>query len=137
MIISQYLFGQAERFQTYLCKEYSTPAGGLNMSRKRKILDCLTREYLLEIASNHEISGVARLKKEDLVRTLSRKQLVNIELILNDLSLADLKIICQGMGIDDTGRKKSFIIDRLLNREDNKRKKTKKDLKVKLPPEKK
>lgn len=45
--------------------------------------------------------------------TLSRKRSINIEEILNALSMDDLKTVCGGMELDDSGRRKSDLVDRL------------------------
>jgi len=87
------------------------------MAKKNRILSCLTRAYLIEIAYDYEITGVSGLKKDDIVRTLSRKRSVKIEEVLEGLSLSDLKTVCQGVGVDDTGRKKALLVDRLLDRD--------------------
>ena len=77
------------------------------MAKKSQILDCLTKDYLNDIAKEHGIAGAYRINRKFLISILSRKRSVNIKEILNDLSLADLKMICQGVGVDDTGRKGS------------------------------
>ncbi len=68
------------------------------MSRKRKLLNCLTREYLKEIATDYEIAGISQLNNDDLVSTLSSKRSIHIKDILEDCSRDDLKTICQSMG---------------------------------------
>lgn len=88
-----------------------------DMTPKQKILDCLTKEYLQEIAAEYELTGVLRLNKEELVAALSRKRSVNIEEILSDLSLADLKTVCGGLGLDDNGRRKADLADRIMGRD--------------------
>jgi len=105
------------------------------MARKSQILDCLTRPYLLQIAGEYEIKGVSSLNKGDLVRALSRKHSVRIEDILSDFSLDDLKGVCQGLGVDETGRKKTLLIDRLLKRETKEKPKAPKNVKAKSEPE--
>jgi type I restriction enzyme M protein len=71
---------------------------------------------LIDIAKAKEISGSARLKKEELVATLSRKRSVRIADVLKELSLTDLKSVCQNMGVYDGGRRKIDLVDRLLGR---------------------
>jgi type I restriction enzyme M protein len=87
------------------------------MAKKSLILDCLTKVYLNDIAKGHGIAGASGIKKPDLIRMLAMRPNVNTEEILNDLSLEDLKVICQGIGVDDTGRKKAILIDRILGRD--------------------
>ncbi len=86
------------------------------MTPKRKILTGLTRTYQVELAVEAEVTGAARLKKDDLVVALSKKRSVKIENVLNGLSLADLKTICCNMGLDDIGRRKADLVARLAVR---------------------
>lgn len=58
------------------------------MTPKRKILAGLTRTYLVELAVEAEVTGAARLKKDELVVSLSKKRSVKIENVLNGLSPA-------------------------------------------------
>ena len=90
------------------------------MTPKQKILDCLTKEFLYEVASEIGMTGISQLNKADLVATISRKRTINIEDILNKLSLDDLKTVCQGMALDDTGRKKADLVDRIMGRDGEK-----------------
>jgi hypothetical protein len=106
------------------------------MTRKRQILNCFVKPYLYEIAKYYEISGAYRMNAGDLVDALSRKRSVKVEEILNELSLQDLKIICQGVGLDDKGRTKAFLIDRLLNRDKTVKLKPPKKSKTKLDTDK-
>ena len=77
------------------------------MAKKSQILDCLTKDYLNDIAKDYGIAGAYKINRNFLISILARKRSVKIQEILNDLSLADLKMICQGVGVDDTGRKKA------------------------------
>ena len=87
------------------------------MTPKQRILNCLTKGYLKEIAAEYGLKGASRLNKGGLVKALSRKRYVKIEDILNALSLNDLKTVCQGVDMDDSGWKKSNLVDRLMGRE--------------------
>jgi len=100
------------------------------MAKKSQILDCFTKAYLNDIAKDYGIAGASGINKDDLIRTLAKKPNVKTEEILNDLSLEDLKLICQGVGIDDTGRKKTLLIDRLLERDRKEKSKTTKPSKT-------
>ena len=86
------------------------------MTRKRAILGLLTRSYLLEIAEAYGLPGAYRLKKGELVSTLSRKGSVRLDEVLGNLSLSDLKVVCRGLGVDDSARAKADLIDRLTGR---------------------
>jgi len=81
---------------------------------KQKLLACLTRAYLLEIALAAEVPGSRQMKKEALVSALARKGSVHIETVLNQLSLADLRVVCQSMGVEDARGPKAQLVARLL-----------------------
>ena len=77
--------------------------GTMGMTPKQQILDSLTRAYLVYIACDLGVKGARYMYKKDLVTTLSRMRSVKLDDILTDMSLKDLKIICQNLGLDDTG----------------------------------
>ena len=104
------------------------------MTHKRRLWSCLTRSHLIDIAKAKEISGSTRLKKEELVATLSRKRSVRIADVLKELSLTDLKSVCQNMGVYDGGRRKIDLVDRLLGR--IRRKKSRHSVPVSEKPDK-
>jgi type I restriction enzyme M protein len=81
---------------------------------KQKLLACLTRAYLLEMALAAEVPGARQMKKEALVSTLARKGSVHIETVLSQLSLADLKVVCQSMGVENARGPKAELVARLL-----------------------
>ena len=73
------------------------------MARKQQILSSLYKSFLNDIAVSHGINSPNRIGYEDLVSTLSRMRSIKIKDILNDMSLQDLKIICQNIGVDNKG----------------------------------
>ncbi len=83
---------------------------------KRIILESLTRARLLELARMFEVSGLSGLPKADIVETLARTRSVSAETILSQLKRDELKAICRAAGLDDAGREKARIIDRILGR---------------------
>jgi len=87
------------------------------MSKKRKILDLLTKAYLVDLARDHEVKYAANLNKDQLLDRLAGMRSVKVEDVLGDMSLADLKVICSGLGLDDTGRGKDLLIYRMLSRD--------------------
>ena len=87
------------------------------MSRKRQILEALSKTTLLEVARSHEITGLSALQKAEVVDALAGSRSVQPEDFLPSLSRDDLKAICREMGLDDGGREKSPIIDRILGKE--------------------
>ena len=87
------------------------------MSRKRQILDALSKTTLLEVARSHEITGLSALQKAEVVDALAGSRSVQPEDFLPSLSRDDLKAICREMGLDDSGREKAAIVTRILGRE--------------------
>ena len=87
------------------------------MSRKRKVLELLTRERLLEIASENELTGLTGKSKGEVVEALTASHRASFEVILSALSRDQLKEACREVGEDDSGREKQPLIDRLLGRE--------------------
>jgi type I restriction enzyme M protein len=94
------------------------------MAKKSLILDCFTKAYLNDIAKDYGIAGASGINKSELILMLAKRPNVKTEEILNELSLENLKIICQGVGVDDIGRKKTLLIDRLLGRDKKEKPKT-------------
>lgn len=85
------------------------------MSRKRKVLSAVTRQTLLEIAYELELTGLTGKTKAEIVDTMARSRRASIGDILELLTRDELKSACRKLGLDDTGRAKQLLIDRLLN----------------------
>ena len=84
------------------------------MVKKPKALAALTRQKLLEIAKDNEVSGLSAKNKDEIVKALSSERKVNLIDILADLSRDELKAICNEAGLDDTGREKAVLIERIV-----------------------
>jgi adenine-specific DNA-methyltransferase len=87
------------------------------MSRKRQILEAISRANLLEVARSYEITGLTALQKAEIVDALAGSRTVQPEDFLATFSRDDLKAICRDMGLDESGREKAAIVDRILGRE--------------------
>jgi adenine-specific DNA-methyltransferase len=89
------------------------------MSRKRQILEAISRATLLDVARTYEITGLTALQKAEIVDTLAGSRSVQPEDFLTTptFSRDDLKAICRELGLDDSGREKAAIVDRILGRE--------------------
>jgi type I restriction enzyme M protein len=83
------------------------------MPKKREILGALTRPELLDLASRFEIHANARTPKDDLVHALGSSHRATIPFILERMSRDRLKEICRSLGLDDSGKEKGAIIERL------------------------
>lgn len=85
------------------------------MSRtKQKILGTLGRATLLAIADGEEFTLPERRALAPIRQTLSRKRSLLLETVLDYLSRDELKEACRALGLDDSGRAKEPIAQRIL-----------------------
>ncbi|KIG17776.1 Type I restriction-modification system, DNA-methyltransferase subunit M [Enhygromyxa salina] len=85
---------------------------------KRSALAVLTRSRLLELAGTFELPASTGDKKAVLIDTLAQSRTTPaLEQILNELERTELEDICRAHGLDDAGRAKQPIIERILGRE--------------------
>jgi len=82
------------------------------MSRKTELLEGLPRSILLEIAQANGIAGLSAKPKQEIVSALADGK-IGIRACLDSLSRDDLKALCRKVGLDDAGRERSILIDRL------------------------
>lgn len=84
------------------------------MASRSQILGVLTKARLLNIAWKFDVTGLSALRKADIVNTLARKLSIPMEEVLDSLKRDELKAICQRLGLDDSGKKKSPLIERII-----------------------
>lgn len=84
------------------------------MASKRKILEAMTRNGLLDIARHYEITGLTAQSKANIVDALAGSRKVQPDEFLTLFGRDDLKKLCQTLGLDDSGREKQLLIDRLM-----------------------
>ncbi len=87
------------------------------LASKRAILDTLTKTRLLELASQCGLDGLNAKRKAEVVDTLVRKRSLSIAEILPGFRRDELKAICQALNLDDSGRRKADLIERLQDGE--------------------
>jgi len=83
------------------------------MINRRMILRTLTKARLWEIARVHGISVPSRLGKEQLVRRLSSAGAVGTSTIVESLRRKELKLVCRRSNLDDTGKTKAILVNRV------------------------
>ena len=88
------------------------------MTKKQRLLSTLTRQRLIEIASQFEIFGLTSYGKDNIVSALSRKRSVMLESLLNHLSKDELKGVCIEFGFDESGNEKSGLVNRIIEKID-------------------
>lgn len=85
---------------------------------KRTSLATLTRARILELVENFEMDVRRSGSKADLVDEVARSKRASFKRALETLKRKELKEICRAHGLDDSGRAKEVIIDRILGREE-------------------
>ena len=81
--------------------------------RQRDALGVLTKPRLLEIAGALGIGLLGRLRKPELVDAIAASPRAPFPRILELLMRDDLKAICRVAGLDDSGREKARIAQRI------------------------
>ena len=84
--------------------------------RQRDALDVLTKPRLLEIAGTLGLGVPGRLPKPRLVDAIAASPRAPFPRILEMLRRDELKAMCRAAGIDDSGRAKATIVNRILGR---------------------
>lgn len=87
------------------------------MASKRKILEAMTRNALMDIAKHYEITGLTAQSKANIVDALAGSRKVQPDEFLTLFGRDDLKRLCQTLSLDESGREKQLLIDRLMGRE--------------------
>lgn len=85
--------------------------------RQRQILDLLNRKQLLEVADRIELSLTQRRSLKPIRDELEAAEEAGTEALLEGLKRDTLKDLCRSLGLDDSGRAKSDLIERLLSSE--------------------
>ncbi len=86
--------------------------------RQRDALGVLTKPRLLEVGGAIGLGLPGRLLKPELISAIAASPRAPFPRILELLSRNELKAICRATGIDDSGREKAVIADRILGRAD-------------------
>jgi type I restriction enzyme M protein len=81
----------------------------------RAVLDALKRESLHRIADAEKIELADRRALDSMRETLGRSSALTLETILGHLSRDELKTVCQALGLDDSGREKEELRERILS----------------------
>ena len=85
------------------------------MSMKRRVLSALGKAELLAIGQRLELDVTTRMTVDDLTDTLAASRRATLAAIVDEsLSRDTLKAICTACGLDDAGREKSALIERIL-----------------------
>lgn len=85
------------------------------MPGKRHVLEALSRDELLDVVDHFEVPVPDRRKKAALVDALIASPRVDLRAFLLEWPRDDLKSLCRDLGLDDGGREKAAIVDRILS----------------------
>jgi type I restriction enzyme M protein len=92
------------------------PLGSL-MPKKHDILEILKRDELLAAADRLDVSVRDRRVRDDLIDALAASRKAGLAGILEGLSRDRLKELCRALGLDDSGREKAVLIERLAGKD--------------------
>jgi hypothetical protein len=83
------------------------------MPSKRDVLAQLSREELISVVERFGLEVADRRKKDDLFEAVASSRKATLADVLPDLSRERLKELCVALGLDDGGREKATLIERL------------------------
>ncbi len=81
---------------------------------RRSALETLGRDRLLELADQFAVPVADRRSRDAGVDALARSKKVGFGQLLGQLSRDELKAICRALGLDESGREKEPIVQRIL-----------------------
>ncbi len=85
------------------------------MSFKRRVLSALGKDLLLEIGRGLELEVTTRMGVEELRDELAKSKRAKLDAIVHESLPRDtLKQICDAVGLDDTGKEKAALVERIL-----------------------
>ncbi len=84
------------------------------MPSKRDLLAQFSREELVSIVDQFELDAPNRRKKDDLVDVIASSKRATVAEILPNLSRDRLKDLCRAFDLDDSGKDKATIVQRLI-----------------------
>ena len=84
------------------------------MPPKRDVLSLLSREELISVVEKFGLEVADRRKKDDLLEAVAASKKATLAEVLPDLGRERLKELCAALGLDDGGREKAILIERLF-----------------------
>src|SRR5262249_6125338 len=98
-------------------RSHRTPWGhsikGRCMPSKRDVLDQLKRDELLDALDQAGLEVRDRRVRDELIDALASSRKVPLAEVLGRLPRTRLKEICRAFGLDDSGREKAPLVERL------------------------
>lgn len=87
------------------------------MPRKRDVLETLKLDELFAAADRLDVPVRDRRVRDELIEALAASRKAGLPGILEGLSRNRLKEICRALDLDDSGREKALLIDRLAGQD--------------------
>ncbi len=84
------------------------------MPSKRTVLEQLTRDELIGLVDRNSVEVKDRRAREHLIDALSGSRKVNLQISLAGYGRDRLKEVCRVLGLDDGGKAKATLVERLL-----------------------
>lgn len=84
------------------------------MPQKRDVLQHLTRDELVSVVNRFDLSPKDRRAKDGLVEAIAASKKATLPEILPELPRDRLKELCQAFDLDDGGREKGALVERLV-----------------------
>jgi type I restriction enzyme M protein len=84
------------------------------MPSKKDILTQLTRDELLTVVDRFEVSISDRRAKDGLIDAVAASKKATLVELLPDFPRDRLKEICRNLGLDDSGKEKLVLVDRIV-----------------------
>jgi hypothetical protein len=86
------------------------------MPSKRDVLEQLKRDELVAALDRYGLEVRDRRVRGDLVTALAGSRKAHLAEILGELSRTRLKEICRALDLDDSGREKALLVERLTGK---------------------
>src|SRR5262245_26254959 len=83
------------------------------MATKRDVLQLLSRDELLSVVDRFDVSVPDRRAKEGIIEAVAFSKKATLAEILPELSRDRLKELCRALDLDDSGREKNALVERL------------------------
>lgn len=85
------------------------------MTQKRDVLQLLSRDELATLVERFALTVTDRRTKDSLVEALASSKKVSLADALGDLTRDRLKELCRALDLDESGREKLVLVERLMN----------------------
>jgi len=83
------------------------------MTTKREVLQQLSRDELLAIVDSFDLEVADRRARDPLVEAIAHSKKATISAVLADYPRDRLRALCRAFSLDDGGREKAALIERL------------------------